>query len=131
MKQTFITFLIPVIFLLISGKDHTIPSEKLIERADGIVGTWKLTMETFDDNNNNKLDDDERKSGMKNSTPQALHDYKIPFNANGTCKVEGRYNGKFKQTEGGAKNILTLHIDAYVNTGEGETDTRHHQQILY
>jgi hypothetical protein len=63
-------------------------------------------METYDDNNNSTLDDEERKSGMKNSTPQALHDYKMQFNANGTCKIEGRYNGTYKLTEEGGKKIL-------------------------
>jgi hypothetical protein len=78
---------------------------------DGIVGAWKLTMETFDDNNNTKLDDEERKIGIKNSTPQALHDYKMQFNANGTCKIEGRYNGTYKLSEERGEKILLVDLE--------------------
>jgi hypothetical protein len=124
MKQACMIFLIPGIFFFANcGGNQAATNEKqLADNAvrsptenpafaittsdNGIVGTWKLTMETYDDNNNSTLDDEERKSGMKNSTPQALHDYKMQFNANGTCKIEGRYNGTYKLTEEGGKKIL-------------------------
>src|ERR1043165_1596074 len=110
MKQT---FLIPIVFLFIFRiTDKTIAYDKPVKPVDGIVGTWKLTMEAYDDNYNSKLDDEERKSGMKNSTPQALHDYKMQFNANGTCKIEGRYNGTYKLTEESGQKKLTLQMEA-------------------
>jgi hypothetical protein len=79
--------------------------------ANGIVGTWKLIMETFDDNFNEKLDDEERKMGMKNST-EATRNYKMQFNANGTCKTEGKYNGIYNIKEEGGKKILFVQLDA-------------------
>jgi hypothetical protein len=129
MKQTCMTFLIAGIFFFANcGENQAATNEKqLADNAepttenpasatptsdDGIVGTWKLTMEAYDDNNNSTLDDEERKSGIKNSTPQALHDYKMQFNANGTCKIEGRYNGTYKLTEDGGKKILLVDTEA-------------------
>jgi hypothetical protein len=124
MKEACMIFLIPGIFSFTNcGDNQAAINEKQLtgnvaESAmgnpasttnildNGIVGTWKLTMEAYDDNNNSTLDDEERKSGIKNSTPQALHDYKMQFNANGTCKIEGRYNGTYKLTEEDGKKIL-------------------------
>jgi hypothetical protein len=117
MKQACMIFLIPGIFFFANCRDNgAAANEKQLAGTtakqttedlasattisdNGIVGTWKLTMEAYDDNNNDKLDDEERKSGMKNSTPQALHDYKIQFNSNGTSKIEGRYNSTYKLSE--------------------------------
>ncbi|HEX6846751.1 MAG TPA: lipocalin family protein, partial [Chitinophagaceae bacterium] len=74
--------------------------------ANGIVGTWKLIMETFDVNFNEKLDDDERKSEMKNNTPEN----KMHFNANGTCKIQSRYNGTYNIKEDSGKKILFVQL---------------------
>lgn len=80
--------------------------------ANNIVGTWKLIMEAYDDNNNNKLDEEERKSGMQNSTPQALRNYKMQFNANGTCIVEGRYKGTYKLNDENGQQVLNVLLEA-------------------
>ena len=131
MKKTLITFFIPVIFLFINGTNQSnLYKKQSINPTDNIVGTWKLTMEAYDDNNNMKLDDDERKSGVKNSTPQALRDYKMQFNSNGTCKVEGRYNGTYKLTEEGDKKILTLQMDAYVGMGGKHIPATRHKYYI-
>jgi hypothetical protein len=99
-------------FFFINGENQTITyGKQSINSTESIVGTWKLTMEGYDDNSNSKLDDEERKSGMKNSTPQALHDYKMQFNANGTCKIEGRYNGTYKVKEEGGEKILLVDLE--------------------
>ena len=94
---------------------------------DGIVGTWKLTMEAYDDNNNNKLDDEEQKMGMKNSSPQALRNYQMQFNANGTCKIERRYNGTYKLTKEGDKKLLTVQLEPHEGVNKKQIPASTHR----
>lgn len=146
MKQTCMIFLIPVIFFFANcGDNQAATNEKRLDNVaapttgnpasgtttsyDGIVGTWKLTMEAFDDNFNKKLDDEERKSGMKNSTPQALHDFKMQFNANGTCK-KGRDNGTYKLTEDGDKKILTISLEAFKGLNGQQIPASQHKYYI-
>ena len=131
MKQTWMTFFIPgMLFFTNCGDNNVADNEK--QSADnpvkltrenlasartssdnGIVGTWKLIMVAYDENFNTKLDDEERKMGVKESTQQSLREYKMQFNANGSCKIEGRYNATYKLNEEGDKKILTIHLEAW------------------
>lgn len=118
MKQTFMNLLFAgIIFINPSSDKQSVNNafESITKHKhfyeDGIVGTWKLTIEAYDDNNNTKLDDDERKAGIQNSTPQALRDYKMQFNSNGTCKIEGRSNGTYKLSQESDQRILTVQLE--------------------
>lgn len=130
MKQTFLIFSISALLFFANCGDNQAdmnknqladnvtnsttenPTSTTTISNDGIVGTWKLIMEAYDDNYNTKLDDEERKSGMKISTSEALRNYQMQFNANGTCKIEGRYNGTYKLTEDGGKKILVVQLES-------------------
>ena len=134
MKITFMILLIPVIIAFIShGNNLTAISKKqflapiptIIDNS--IVGTWKLTMEAYDENFNKTLDDEERKMGMKNSTPQALHDYQMQFNANGTCKIERLYNGTYKLNEESDKKILTVNLEATEGANKKQLPASRHK----
>jgi len=86
--------------------DKYLPSQD-----DGIIGSWSLVLQAFDDNNNGKLDDDERKKGSG-----GRHFYQ--FNADGTClihtlKLPGSYELK---NENGKKRLYT-----YINDGGTKT----------
>ena len=132
MKTSFMLFNVAFIFLLSHGGDDkaaTIHEKKKeaatnekqsaaspststsppTTSADGIVGTWKLILDAFDDNFNTKLDDEERKKGV---TPQSLPDFQLRFNADGSCKMERNYPGSYKISEEGGSKILSVHLDA-------------------
>lgn len=75
-------------------------------QGDGIIGSWSLMLQAFDDNSNGKLDDAERNKGNTNK-----HFYQ--FNADGTClihtlKLKGYYEQK---NEGGRKRLYTYVYD--------------------
>ncbi len=76
-----------------------IDDQKTGPQGEGIVGLWKLTLEAYDDNGNKILDDDERKKGIKNR-------YIYRFNADGSCKIQELYKGRYEQkTENGIKML--------------------------
>jgi len=88
--------------------DQYLPSQD-----DGIIGSWSLVLQAFDDNNNGKLDDDERKKGSG-----GRHFYQ--FNADGTClihtlKLKGNYELK---NENGKRRLYTYIIDEGTKTPE-------------
>jgi len=71
-------------------------------QEDGIIGSWNVLLQVFDDNNNGKLDDEERGKGNSGK-------YFYQFNADGTCfihtlKLKGYYELK---NEGGKKRLYT------------------------
>lgn len=73
---------------------------------DGIIGSWSLVLQAFDDNSNGILDEQERKKGNTNK-----HFYQ--FNTDGTClihtlKLKGYYEQK---NEGGRKRLYTYVYD--------------------
>ena len=134
MKQTFFFLLIPVMAVSIKwNHDPPIPNKQSTTAfvssvpENSIVGTWKLTMEAYDDNYNKILDDDERKMGMKNSAPQSLHNYQMQFNANGTCKIEGRYKGTYKLTDEAGKKILTVQLEAHEGVNKRQIPASQHR----
>ncbi len=134
MKHACTIFLIPVMIAASNWENNlAIISEQQSLAAfsttsdNSIVGTWKLTMEAYDDNNNKVLDDDERKMGIKNSTSQSLHNYQMQFNANGSCKIEGKYNGTYKISEEGDKIILTVQLEAHEGVNKRQIPASRHR----
>jgi hypothetical protein len=93
------------------GTNQYIPSSQ----DDGIIGSWSLMLQAFDENSNGKLDDAERKKG--NSGRHFYH-----FNSDGTClihtlKLKGTYELK---NEGGKKRLYTYVIDEGKPTPENK-----------
>jgi len=85
----------------------------LTSQVDGIIGSWSLVMQAFDDNSNGKLDDNERKKGSG-----GRHFYQ--FNADGTClihtlKLKGSYELK---KEAGRERLYTYIKDGGTQTRE-------------
>ena len=69
--------------------------------GDGIIGTWKLHLDAFDQNENQELEDEERKKGVPNNNM-------LQFNADGTCRIQNIFNGTYTIKEEGGKKILTV-----------------------
>jgi hypothetical protein len=81
----------------------------------GIIGSWTLVLQAFDDNSNGKLDDQERKKGNTGK-----HFYQ--FNSDGTClihtmKLKGNYE---LRNEAGKKRLYTYIIDEGTKTPENK-----------
>ena len=79
--------------------------------GDGITGYWKLTLEAYDDNGNKILDEAERKKGIKNN-------YTFRFNADGSCKIQESFGGRYEVKTEGGKQVLYV----YRNRVVGEED---------
>jgi len=88
---------------------------------DGIVGDWKLVLETYDDNHNKQLDDAERKKGFSNH-------YFYRFSADGSCiispfasnQLKSGFKGKYQVTEKNGKKIITTYWDETDQKGQRE-----------
>lgn len=81
------------------------------QSGEGIAGSWKLSIEAYDENSNKVLDEAERKKGIKNK-------YSFRFNADGTCKIQEVYSGRYEvKTEGGNKILYV-----YRNAIKGEEE---------
>lgn len=70
--------------------------------GDGIVGYWKLTLEAYDENENKILDEAERKKGIKNK-------YAFRFNADGSCKIQESFPGRYEVKTEGGKQVLYVY----------------------
>lgn len=90
-----------------SGTETNAPS------GDGITGYWKLTLEAYDDNGNKVLDEAERKKGIKNK-------YTFRFNADGTCKIQESFPGRYEVKTEGGKQMLYVYRKRVV--GEEDQD---------
>ena len=81
------------------------PSTPASTSEDGIVGEWKLSLETFDDNNNKSLDDEERKKGIATSKTS------YRFNADGSGIISNmKFKGEYEVRDEGARKLLTTYI---------------------
>ena len=79
--------------------------------GDGIIGSWKLTLEAYDNNENKILDEDEKKKGIKNN-------YSFRFNADGSCQIQQMFKGRYEvKTEAGKKMLYV-----YRKKVEGEEE---------
>ena len=81
--------------------------------GDGITGYWKLTLEAYDDNGNKVLDEAERKKGIKNR-------YTFRFNADGSCKIQESFAGRYEVKTEGGKQMLYVYRKRVV--GEEDKD---------
>lgn len=77
--------------------------------GEGLVGKWRLTWQTFDENGNKKLDEEERKKAFPNF-------YFYQFNADGSCLVQN-LKGHYEIKEEGGKKKLSTYADI-----EGSTE---------
>lgn len=55
----------------------------------GLIGTWKMDTEIFDDNGNRIIDEEERKKAYGNR-------YQLQLNDDGTCKIQGMFTGRWE-----------------------------------
>lgn len=81
--------------------------------GEGIVGSWKLKLETSDDNENQVLDEAERKKGFKNN-------YSFVFKADGSCKIQQVYSGRYEVKNLNGKQLLYVYRARVV--GEEDKD---------
>jgi hypothetical protein len=114
-------FLLP----LVAGKT-TIQNNQVITMiqatlVDDLIGDWKLSLETYDDNHNKKLDEDERKKGFSNH-------YFYRFSSDGSCiispfasnQLKSGFKGKYKIDEKNGKQVLTTFWDETDQKGQRE-----------
>lgn len=104
MKKIFLINVLIVLVHFCFGQmaNRTTIQNLLFSQGDGIIGSWNLLLQAFDDNSNGKLDEQERKKGNTNK-----HFYQ--FNADGTAlvhtlKLKGYYELK---NEDGKKRLYT------------------------
>ena len=104
MKKIFLINVLVVIvhFCFSQMANRTTIQNLLSSQGDGIIGSWNLVLQAFDDNSNGKLDEEERKKGNTGK-----HFYQ--FNADGSClvytmKLKGSYELK---NEDGKKRLYT------------------------
>ena len=89
--------------------------------ADDLVGDWKLSLETYDDNHNKKLDDAERQKGFSNH-------YFYRFSADGSCiispfannQLKSGFKGHYVVSEKNGKKIITTYWDEAEQKGQQE-----------
>ena len=137
--KKFTMFLTSVFFLLLSCSNSNAGKETAKEEiaavtnsnnealsaatpADVIVGDWKLTLETYDNNHNKTLDDEERKKGFANH-------YFYRFSANGSClispfannQVQSAFKGHYVITEKNGRKIITTYWDEAEQKGQQES----------
>jgi len=99
----------------ITTQSNSMDQDQRYSQDDGILGSWSLVLQAFDENNNGKLDDAERKKGST-----GRHFYQ--FNSDGTClihtlKLKGTYELK---NDGGKKRLYTYVIDEGKPTPENK-----------
>lgn len=79
--------------------------------GNDIVGTWKLSIEVFDDNGNRVPDEEEMKKGYGNN-------YQLQLNADGTCRIQQVFTGRYEKKIEDGRNMLYV----YRKKVEGEED---------
>lgn len=101
-------------FALGCGNDATVKNATVNSKAepqastaaettgDGVVGTWQLSLEAYDDNNNKKLDEEEKKKGIQNR-------YALRFNADGSCQIMNMYKGRYERKTENGKDMLSVY----------------------
>jgi len=70
--------------------------------GNDLVGTWKLRLEVFDDNSNRVPDEEEMKKGYGNN-------YLFQFNANGTCRIQQIYTGRYEKKSENGRPMLYVY----------------------
>lgn len=67
-----------------------------------VVGTWNLVLEVPDLNENKIMEEGERQKGFKNK-------YILELKANGTCRIQKAYNGKYELKKEKGKDMLYVY----------------------
>ena len=78
----------------------------------GLVGTWKMDTEIFDDNGNRVIDEEERNKAYGNR-------YQLQLNDDATCRIQGMFSGHWKTKNENGYPMLYV----YRNKVEGEETT--------
>jgi len=84
--------------------------------SEGIIGDWKLSVETYDENQNKKLDPQERAKAFSNH-------FFFRFNADGTALVnysttaEHAFKAKYKLSKRKDLQFISIYIDGDDNEG--------------
>jgi len=87
------------------------PAHASAVAANGLVGTWKLNLEVFDDNGNRVPDEAEMKKGYANN-------YMLQLNADGTCRIQQVFTGRYEKKIEDGRDMLYV----YRKKVEGEED---------
>lgn len=80
------------------------------KQSEGIIGDWKLMLETYDDNNNKTLDEEERKKAFSNN-------YFYRFSSDGKCLVnftrspQGAFKGHYTATTVNNRKKISIYLD--------------------
>ena len=70
--------------------------------GNGLVGTWKLRVEVFDDNSNRVPDEEEIKKAYSNN-------YMLQLNADGSCKIQQVFTGRYEKKIENGKEMLYVY----------------------
>ena len=94
------------------------------QQGDGIIGDWKLALQTFDENNTKRLDVEERRK----ATPKS---YFYRFSTDGTCLInfarqpQGAFKGHYeKKTGPGSFERIITYLD------EGDAPGKESERII-
>lgn len=94
-----------------------------VQLGEGIIGDWKLALETSDDNENKLLDEEERKKAFPNH-------YFYRFNTDGSCLINftgtsrGAFKGHYEKKKVGTREKLLVYLD------EGDSPGLNDQQYI-
>jgi lipocalin-like protein len=105
----------------LSAPNKPFAKSGISRQASGIVGDWKLALETYDENHNKQLDDAERKKGFSNH-------YFYRFSSDGSCiispfannQLKSGFKGKYKIDGKNGKQVLTTFWDETDQKGQRE-----------
>jgi len=124
MKQLAVAYLF--VIPLVAGTTVVIQNHQVItsiqaKLADDLIGDWKLSLETYDNNHNKKLDDDERKKGFSNH-------YFYRFSGDGSCiispfannQLKSGFKGHYTVTEKNGRKVITTYWDEAEQKGKRE-----------
>jgi len=91
-------------------KTNVVTSPGQNTTGSNILGDWKLTLETYDNNHNRILDDEERKKAFSNH-------YFYRFNPDGSCLInyttsaKGAFKGHYTSSEKNGKKTIMIYMD--------------------
>jgi hypothetical protein len=104
-----------------NNENKSVISSNESTQVNGIIGDWKLVLETYDNNHNHALDDDERKKGFANH-------YFYRFSSNGSClisavvtnQVQSAFKGHYEIKDENGRKKLTTYWDEAEQKGQRE-----------
>jgi len=93
---------------------HLLPGDCQPAQGNNLIGDWKLSVETYDENQNKKLDPQERAKAFSNH-------FFFRFNADGTALVnysttaEHAFKAKYKLSKRKDLQFISIYIDGDAN----------------